>query len=412
MFSPMRNKLLWILSIGIGMILAVLIICNTIVVSNSKGKLFDNVAEIPYNSYGLLLGTSPITPDGRHNYYFDNRIEAAFELYNAGKIDYIIASGGDYRADEKFGCDEPAAMRDSLIKRGVNPERILLDYDGTRTIRSFQNVKQLFGVDSLTIISQAYHNPRALYMAKRFGIDAVAFNAKEPETTIHKLKNHLREYLARVKLFIDLLFNFSEIYSKSKGIYWFIEPEVIVNLENTNRHYSTSEEEKGYYKCFNSKNDTTFYYNGRHGYYVLLPRGLGENQRGENLLIAHSNEFYNYDTTLVVSCNALFYDVLLDDFPKYQDSLHLYEIQYLKEKGSVDYLINTPDTIIAKVKIDRSNPENPPADFLLSKWVIKKDINNRECHMELYIWYNDSLKNREPEFLKIIEIFPDNPLRQ
>ena len=408
----MIKKLLWILYVGIGLIFAVIIVCNEVVVSNSKGKIYNDVEGIPHNRYGLLLGTSPITPWGTHNYYFDNRVNTAAELYNAGKIDFIIASGGDYRATEKYGCDEPAAMRDSLIAHGIPAEKIILDYDGTRTLKSIIKVKEDYCLDSLTIISQEYHNQRALYMAKHFDINAEAFNAKEPNSKKHKLKNHLREYFARVKMFIDILFYSSDISFKSKGLDRFRVPEIIVNLKNTNRYYSISKEENGYYKCFNSKNDTTFYYNNRHGYYVLLPRGMGENQRGEHLLGAHSNEFYNHDTTLVVSCNALFYDVLLDDSPEYQDSLHLYEIEYLKEKGSVDFLINTPDTIITKVKIDRSNPENPQADFLLSKWVIKKDIDNRECHMELYIWYNDSLKNREPEFLRIIEIFPDNPLRQ
>ena len=419
----MKKKLLWILCIGIGLILAVIIVCNVVVVSNSKGKIYNDVEGIPHNRYGLLLGTSPITPDGRHNYYFDNRVNAAAKLYKAGKIDLIIAGGGDYRATEKYGCDEPGAMRDSLMAHGIPAEKIILDYDGTRTLKSIIKVKEDYCLDSLTIISQEYHNQRALYMAKHFGIESVAYNSSifnmvsvEAMSAWRQrfkyTKNILREYLARVKMFIDILFYSSDISFKSKGLDRFRVPEIIVNLKNTNRHYRISKEENGYYKCFNSKNDTTFYYNNRHGYYVLLPRGMGENQRGENLLGAHSNEFYNQDTTLVVSCNAFFHDVLLDDFPKYQDSLHLYEIQYLKEKGAVDFLINTPDTIITKVKIDRSNPENPQADFLLSKWVIKKDIDNRECHMELNIWYNDSLKNREPEFLRIIEIFPDNPFKQ
>ena len=104
----MKKKLLWIICFGIGLILSVIIVCNVVVVSNSKGKIYNDVDEIPHNRYGLLLGTSPITPDGRHNYYFDNRINAAARLYDSDKIDFIIVSGGDYRATEKYGCDEPA----------------------------------------------------------------------------------------------------------------------------------------------------------------------------------------------------------------------------------------------------------------------------------------------------------------
>lgn len=199
----MKKKLFWFLSVALALILAVIIVCNIIVVNYSKGKMYDNSDDIQYARYGLLLGTSPITPWGTHNYYFDARIDAAAELFSSGKIDTIIASGGDYRATEKYGCDEPAAMRDSLITRGVPAEKIILDYSGTRTLKSFQFAKKS-GIDSLTIISQEYHNSRALYMAKRLGIKAAAFNAKEPVSRKFKLKNHLREYLSRVKLFIDL----------------------------------------------------------------------------------------------------------------------------------------------------------------------------------------------------------------
>ena len=199
----MMKKLLWILCIILCLILVVIIVCNLIIVENSKGKIYDNLEEIPHNRYGLLLGTSPITRWGTHNYYFDNRINAAVDLYRAGKIDMIIASGGNYQATEKYGCDEPADMRDSLMALGIPAEKIILDYDGTRTIKSFKNAKNL-GIDSITIISQEYHNLRALYIAKHLDIDAIAFNAKEPDSTKHKIKNHVREYLARVKMFIDL----------------------------------------------------------------------------------------------------------------------------------------------------------------------------------------------------------------
>lgn len=199
----MKKKLFLILSFGLALIIAVIIVCNIIIINNAKSRIYNHSGDIPHNQYGLLLGTSPITPQGTHNYYFDNRIDAAVELFHAGKIDMIIASGGDYRATEKYGCDEPAAMRDSLMAHGIPSEKIILDYDGTRTIKSFQNARNL-GIDSITIISQRYHNLRSLYIAKHLNINAIAFNAKEPSSKKHKLKNHLREYLARVKMFIDL----------------------------------------------------------------------------------------------------------------------------------------------------------------------------------------------------------------
>lgn len=88
-----------------------------------------------------MLATSTITPGGAYNFYFENRIEAADELYKAGKIDFIVASGGDYRQSQKNGCDEPGAVRDSLVARGIPEELIILDYEGLRTLNSIAKAK-------------------------------------------------------------------------------------------------------------------------------------------------------------------------------------------------------------------------------------------------------------------------------
>ncbi len=144
--------------------------------SGAIGKTYDDSNDIPSRRYALLLGTSPTTPSGGYNFYFNRRIDAAVELYNSGKISRIIASGGDYRGMHKYGCNELTAMCDSLVKRGVPADSIILDYGGTRTINSIMNAKQL--TDSVTLISQEYHNERALYLSKHYGLDAIAYNAK------------------------------------------------------------------------------------------------------------------------------------------------------------------------------------------------------------------------------------------
>ena len=174
--------------------------CYAIVSLNARGKTFDHTEDIPYNEAGLLLGTSPITPQGEHNYYFDERIKAAATLYHSGKIKRIIASGGDY--SNQGGCNELTAMRDSLIKQGVPDSLISLDYQGTRTLHSITKVKNL---GSITIISQKYHNERAIYLAEHYGLQAVAYNATIPNIAKKKIRNISREFLARVKLFTDLI---------------------------------------------------------------------------------------------------------------------------------------------------------------------------------------------------------------
>lgn len=109
----------------------VMVVCDRMVDHAANDRLFDTVEDVPHRKVGLVLGTSPIsTWNGRRNYYFDHRIKAAADLYNAGKVDWLVVSGGDYRNAEN-GYDEPVAMRDSLIKHGVDSILIVLDYDGT-----------------------------------------------------------------------------------------------------------------------------------------------------------------------------------------------------------------------------------------------------------------------------------------
>lgn len=197
------NKYLTTAIVAIAAIATAIVVCYAVVSANASGKTFNCIDDVPHNEVGLLLGTSPITPRGIHNYYFDNRIKATADLYHAGKIDRVIASGGDY-SSRSNGCNELAAMRDSLVARGVPDSVIMLDYHGTRTIYSIINAKRTYHLDSLTIISQQYHNERAIYLAEHHGLHPVAYNAHTPARRITRIRNFAREFLARVKMFIEL----------------------------------------------------------------------------------------------------------------------------------------------------------------------------------------------------------------
>lgn len=205
-------------------VLAVVFTSYFSVVWDSTGKTYDNPAEIPHNKVALLLATSPITPGGAYNYYFDNRIKAADELFKAGKIDFIIASGGNYTQTQKNGCDEPRAIFDSLVSRGIPAQRIILDYDGTRTLNSIAKAKKVYGLDSLTLISQKYHNERAIYLAEKYGIHAIGYNAKPSPIRRNRIKNTIREYFARVKMYIDLAFESEPVFEKWDGKFELPEP--------------------------------------------------------------------------------------------------------------------------------------------------------------------------------------------
>ena len=184
--------------------IALMLICNQIVVNFAKGKVFSDIDSIKYNKVGLLLGTTPQARITKiTNYFFIYRIDAAEQLYKAGKIEKILISGDE---DSLDGINEPECMRDSLVARGVPASAIILDGKGYRTINSIINANKVFGLKSFTIISQEFHNERAIYQAEHLGLDVEniqAYNAEMPKAR-RAFITTIREYFARVKLFIDL----------------------------------------------------------------------------------------------------------------------------------------------------------------------------------------------------------------
>ena len=181
--------------------LALIATCDIAVKATAHGRTCDNVSDIPHNRVGLLLGTNSTTPRGTHNYYYTHRINAAAELFHAGKVDYLLISGDN----SSKHYDEPTMMRDSLLLHGVPADRIVLDYAGFRTLDSVVRAKEVFGQSSFTIISQKFHNERALVQARHYGIDAIAYNADDVILGYPWIKVQCRERLARVKLYLDLL---------------------------------------------------------------------------------------------------------------------------------------------------------------------------------------------------------------
>lgn len=190
------------LTVFISLVILFTIIINKRVEFETNSKIYNNIDLIPHNKVALLLGTNPLNKYGRPNLYFTNRIDIASQLYHAGKVDFIIASGDNHIKE----YDEPTAMRDSLIAHGVPENRIILDFAGFRTLDSVVRAKEVFGCDSLTIISQNDHCARALYLAEANGINAVAISAPLRAGRWVRIRLALREWLARDKMMLDLWF--------------------------------------------------------------------------------------------------------------------------------------------------------------------------------------------------------------
>jgi len=175
-------------------------ICNFWVETSTSEQVFDTLKKIPENKVGLVLGTSKFTKNGYQNPYFFYRIAAAAELFHAGKVKHLIVSG-----DNRFkSYNEPKEMQTALLERGVPESAITLDYAGFRTLDSVVRGKVVFGQQQFTIISQKFHNQRALFIANNREIKAIAFNAQDIDIRLG-LKTMLREYLARCKAVLDII---------------------------------------------------------------------------------------------------------------------------------------------------------------------------------------------------------------
>lgn len=198
----MKKKLitgLKVLSILAVLCLVYIFVCDVVVERATKKYLYDDAAEIPKQKVGLLLGTSKYLRNGNINLYYQYRIEAAIELYHAGKVDFILVSGDN----ATMSYNEPVTIKNDLVAGGIPENKIYLDYAGFRTLDSVVRCKLVFGQDSIIVISQPFHNKRAIYIARAKGIEATGYNARKV-SAYYGFKTQVREKLARAKMMLDL----------------------------------------------------------------------------------------------------------------------------------------------------------------------------------------------------------------
>ncbi len=201
----MLKKFLWIQIIFSALMVVVcilVIVANVKISSFSEEYLFNSTDSIPQCKTAVVLGTSKFMSDGSKNYFFYNRTKAAEILFKSGKIQFIIISG-----DNSLSYyNEPADMKKELVSAGVPDSVIFLDYAGFRTFDSMIRAKEVFGQTKFIVVSQKFHNERAVFIARKYSIEAYGYNA-EDVNAYSGLKTKVRELFARVKVFIDVYTN-------------------------------------------------------------------------------------------------------------------------------------------------------------------------------------------------------------
>lgn len=162
--------------------------------------MYNEINAVPEAQTALLLGAR-VYPSGRLSDIMRDRALIAIELYNAGKVEKILVSA-DHGQKE---YDEVNAIKNFLLENNIPKEVIYLDHAGFDTYDSVTRAKDIFEVKSMTIVTQEFHLPRALYIAKKKNIPVYGMIADKQHYQDAQ-KYTFREYLARVKAVLEIMF--------------------------------------------------------------------------------------------------------------------------------------------------------------------------------------------------------------
>jgi vancomycin permeability regulator SanA len=166
----------------------------------SAAPLIFSKEQTPARRVAIVFGAE-VKKDGTPSVVLRDRVETAVDLYKRGRVEKLVMSG-----DNRFvGYNEPESMRQYALTLGMPDSDIVLDYAGRSTYDMCYRTKEIFGVNSAILVTQGFHMPRALFLCKAFGIDAVGVEA----SNYYYLKRsrliwNTRELLATVKSVWDV----------------------------------------------------------------------------------------------------------------------------------------------------------------------------------------------------------------
>ena len=203
----MKKKLFFIL----GFLLFITIIVfslNGVVVGTTKNKIIkeediDNITNID----AILILGCKVNSNGTPSLMLDKRINKGIELYKKTGIKLLLS--GDHGKND---YDEVNTMKDMVLEENIPKEDIFLDHAGLSTYDSIYRAKYVYGINKMIIVTQRYHLFRALYIAKKLGIEAYGIEADNIPYKYINIKNEIREVLARDKDIFKSLFKPSSKY--------------------------------------------------------------------------------------------------------------------------------------------------------------------------------------------------------
>lgn len=177
------------------------VLANRWVINSTDSFLYKDTSLLPDNEVGLVLGCSPFVSSGKANPQFHGRMQAAADLYRIGKVKRLILSGAN--PDSRY--NEPKKMREALLELGVPSEAMVLDFAGDSTYESVTRSRVVFNLSSVTVVTQKYHAYRALFLARKTGLRAVAYQAPIDGVPGPGFRHPPREVFARLLAVLDIV---------------------------------------------------------------------------------------------------------------------------------------------------------------------------------------------------------------
>lgn len=188
-----------VLAIGLITVCCSPFFINSWVVARSKSYIITmDEAKGLEADCAIVLGAR-VYPDGRLSAMLKDRVVSGIALYREGAVKKLLMSGDHGHAS----YDEVNAMKDYAVETGVSGEDVFLDHAGFSTYESMYRAKEIFLSEKVIIVSQAYHLPRAVYIARTLGLEAYGVSAQQIDYP-NQTKRDVREFLARVKDFVKV----------------------------------------------------------------------------------------------------------------------------------------------------------------------------------------------------------------
>tara|TARA_R110002051_G_scaffold107616_2_gene180505 strand:+ start:54105 stop:54776 length:672 start_codon:yes stop_codon:yes gene_type:complete len=178
--------------------------------SSTSSSIFAKAEDVP-NSYTVIVLGASVRANGNLSTILKDRVESALQLYTDGKVKRFLLSGDN----GTIHYNEPEAMKEYLMERGVPEEHIFLDYAGFDTYDSMYRASAVFDVKDAVVVTQNFHLPRALYIARKLNLNYVGYIG-DKHIYAHENSNKKRELLANVKAYLELTFKNEPTYLGDK----------------------------------------------------------------------------------------------------------------------------------------------------------------------------------------------------